>query len=103
MIKLLKRMLKMTQGDDALGSIAMWASPRVPMYYRVCDGSSLEIASNPALYSIIGLTYGGDAKTFKLPDLRPVDPKGNKISTREWVSKGCYYIICVQGIYPQFE
>ncbi len=36
----------------------------------LCNGQSLLIQSNPALYSLIGITYGGDGRTtFNLPNL----------------------------------
>jgi len=37
----------------------------------LCDGQLLDIASNSALFSILGTTYGGDGRTnFALPDMR---------------------------------
>jgi microcystin-dependent protein len=37
----------------------------------LCDGSLLPIRQNAALYSLLGLRYGGDGvNTFALPDLR---------------------------------
>jgi len=39
--------------------------------YDVADGRLLSISQNAALYSLIGTTYGGDARvTFGIPDLR---------------------------------
>lgn len=43
----------------------------IPKGWRLCDGSLLGIAQNQALFSLIGLTYGGNGTTtFALPDLR---------------------------------
>lgn len=42
-----------------------------PKAWAFCDGQSLPIAQNQALFSILGTTYGGDGQTtFALPDLR---------------------------------
>ena len=39
--------------------------------YHHCDGTILSIASNTALFSLLGTTYGGNGvQTFALPDLR---------------------------------
>jgi microcystin-dependent protein len=39
-------------------------------------GQRLPIATNTALFSLLGTPYGGDSiTTFALPDLRPVEPK----------------------------
>jgi len=39
-------------------------------------GQRLPIATNTALFSLLGTPYGGDGiTTFALPDLRPVEPK----------------------------
>ena len=43
----------------------------VPSNYAIADGRLLTIASNSALFSLLGTTYGGDGRTtFALPDLR---------------------------------
>jgi microcystin-dependent protein len=53
------------------------------------DGRTLPIASNTALFAVIGINFGGDGVTnFKLPDLRPFTPQGMQ------------YSICVSGIFP---
>jgi len=57
--------------DPYLGEIRIFAGNYAPRDWALCDGSLLSIAQYNALYSIIGVTYGGDGKTtFKLPDLR---------------------------------
>ncbi|WP_298331544.1 tail fiber protein [Asticcacaulis sp.] len=39
--------------------------------WHLCDGSVLPISNNQALYSLLGVNYGGDGRTtFGLPDLR---------------------------------
>ena len=42
-----------------------------PQGWAFCDGQLLSIASNDALFALLGTTYGGDGRTtFGLPDLR---------------------------------
>jgi microcystin-dependent protein len=63
-------------GPDAdsayyLGDIRIIAGSYLPGNWAKCDGSTLKVETNQALYSLIGTLYGGDGKTgFKLPDIR---------------------------------
>lgn len=42
-----------------------------PKGWALCDGQLLPINQNPALFSLLGTTYGGDGRVnFALPDLR---------------------------------
>ena len=53
------------------------------------SGQTLTISQNPALFSLLGTTYGGDGvNTFKLPDLQNAAPNG------------LTYVICMIGVYP---
>jgi microcystin-dependent protein len=46
-----------------------------PKGWAFCNGQSLPINQNQALFSILGTTYGGDGRTtFALPDLRGRSP-----------------------------
>ncbi|HEV7642878.1 MAG TPA: tail fiber protein [Pyrinomonadaceae bacterium] len=57
--------------DEYIGTIKMFAFNFVPKYWAACNGATLLIAQNTALYSLIGTTYGGDGvTTFALPDFR---------------------------------
>lgn len=73
--------------EPYLGEIAMIAGSFVPKRWMLCDGSLLQISRFPALYSIIGTTYGGDDRiNFRIPDLRgrtPVCFDGNE-HERNW-------------------
>lgn len=62
--------------DCFIGEIRMFGGDYAPEGWAICDGRSLSINSYDALYSLIGITYGGDANTFKLPDLRGRVPLG---------------------------
>ncbi len=60
------------------GELKLFAGNFAPRNWAFCSGQLLPIASNNALFSILGTTYGGDGRiTFALPDLRgrvPVSP-----------------------------
>jgi microcystin-dependent protein len=54
-----------------IGEIRMFAITKLPSDWLACDGSLVQIASYPQLYTLIGTTYGGDGNsTFALPDMR---------------------------------
>jgi microcystin-dependent protein len=56
-----------------LGVVQMWAGAinQIPASYRLCDGSSLQVADHPDLYAAMGAIHGGvPGVSFKLPDLR---------------------------------
>jgi microcystin-dependent protein len=57
--------------DPYIGEIRLFGGIWVPSGWLPCDGRQLTISGNEQLYSLIGLTYGGDGRTnFNLPDLR---------------------------------
>ena len=79
--------------DPLIGQIVMFAGNFAPRGWAFCDGQLLSIASNTALFSILGTTYGGDGRTtFGLPDLRgrfAMHPgQGPGLSTRKLGQKG---------------
>jgi microcystin-dependent protein len=54
-----------------VGEIRLYPYTFIPQNWQLCDGSLLSIRAYPALFSLLGVTYGGDGKTtFGLPDLR---------------------------------
>jgi microcystin-dependent protein len=67
--------------DPYLGEIKMFTGSYTPRGWLPCDGRTVRISDNEALYSLIGTAYGGDgSSTFGLPDLRgrvPVHIGGN--------------------------
>lgn len=57
--------------DGTLATIMMFAGNFAPQKWTICNGQLISIASNTALFSLLGTTYGGDGRsTFGLPDLR---------------------------------
>ena len=85
-----------SSNDAYIGEIFMFAGNFAPRSFAFCNGQLLPIASNSALFSILGTTYGGDGRTtFALPDLRgrvAVHSGGNStgpgLSTRNLGSRG---------------
>ncbi|MCH8293323.1 phage tail protein [Candidatus Poribacteria bacterium] len=57
--------------DPFIGQIIMFGGNFAPRGWALCNGQLLSIASNSALFAILGTTYGGDGRTtFGLPDMR---------------------------------
>ena len=57
--------------EPILGEVRIFAGNFAPRGWAFCDGQLLPIASNSALFSLLGTMYGGDGRTtFGLPDLR---------------------------------
>jgi len=57
--------------DPFIGEIRMFAGTFAPQGWAFCDGQLLTISQYNALFSLLGMTYGGDGRTtFGLPDLR---------------------------------
>lgn len=57
--------------DWFLGEIRLFPMGWAPDGWHVCDGSPMSVQGNPALFALLGTTYGGDGRsTFNLPDLR---------------------------------
>lgn len=60
-----------------IGEIRMFAGNFAPKSWAFCQGQILSIASNTALFSILGTTYGGNGTTtFALPNLSGRVPVG---------------------------
>lgn len=57
--------------EPYIGEIRMFAGNFAPRNWAFCEGQTLNIADNDALYSLLGTTYGGNGQTtFGLPDMR---------------------------------
>lgn len=60
---------------QTIGEIRMFAGINAPSGWAFCDGQLLSITTYPALFSILGTTYGGNGTTtFALPDFRGRSP-----------------------------
>jgi microcystin-dependent protein len=54
-----------------LGEIRMFAGNFAPRGWALCNGQTLAISQNTALFSLLGTTYGGNGTTtFNLPNLQ---------------------------------
>lgn len=72
-----------------VGEIVLWSGSKVPVGWRVCDGSVVPIDNTTyALINITGYSYGGGGNSFELPNLEPVTDKDGR------------GIICLQGDFP---
>jgi microcystin-dependent protein len=57
--------------DPFLSEIRMFSFQFAPRGWAMCNGATLPIGQNRALFSVLGTTFGGDGvDTFALPDLR---------------------------------
>ncbi len=63
--------------DPFYAEIRMWALSYAPKNWAYCNGQFLDIAQYGALFALLGVTYGGDARTnFALPNLMARRPVG---------------------------
>lgn len=79
--------------DPFLGQIQPFGFNFAPRGWAKCDGQLQAIASNSALFSLLGTTFGGDGRTtFGLPDLRGRSivhiGHGPGLSTISWGERG---------------
>ena len=73
-----------------IGLIALLPYNFSPMGWYLCNGMTLQISQNSALFSLIGTTYGGDGMTtFTIPNMLGLEPV-----------PGMNYYICAYGLYP---
>jgi microcystin-dependent protein len=60
------------------GSLSLYAGTAAPPGWILCQGQTLDISSYSNLFSVIGVTYGGNGvNNFALPDLRGRVPVGS--------------------------
>jgi microcystin-dependent protein len=63
--------------EPFVGQIKLFGFAFNPRGYALCNGATLTIQQNMALYSLIGIQFGGNGSTnFMLPDLRGRVPLG---------------------------
>ncbi len=60
-----------------LAEVRAYGFNYAPRGWAQCDGQTLPMGQNAALYSLLGTQFGGDGRTtFKLPDMRSRTPVG---------------------------
>ncbi|MGA2390372.1 MAG: tail fiber protein [Candidatus Sulfotelmatobacter sp.] len=58
-------------GSPYIGELRLFGGNFAPLNWALCNGQLLSISENPALYQLLGTTYGGDGvTTFGLPNLQ---------------------------------
>ena len=71
-----------------IAQITLFGGNFAPRGWAFCSGQIMSIPQNSALFSILGVTYGGNgSSTFALPDLRgrvPIHP-GQSSGTSNYV------------------
>ena len=61
--------------DAFIGQIGIFGFNFAPRNWGFCNGTTLSISQNTALFSLIGTTYGGNGQTtFALPNLESRTP-----------------------------
>lgn len=76
--------------DALIGQIQLFAFGFAPNGWMQCQGQTLQVGQNQALFSLIGATYGGDGRTtFCLPNLTGCEPNPNS-----------RYYMAINGLYP---
>jgi microcystin-dependent protein len=79
--------------DAFIGTIMLFGGSYAPDGWAYCNGDLLLIQRNAALYSLLGIQYGGDGiNNFALPNLPTVKDTDGKGESK--------YIICLNGLYP---
>jgi microcystin-dependent protein len=80
--------------EQTIGEIRLFAGSYAPQGWAFCNGQTLSIDDNRALYSILFDRYGGDGRAnFALPKMAPLkEADGGETPVQ--------YIIAVEGYYP---
>jgi len=81
---------KMANPNLDVGSVFLVSFAYCPDGTHEADGSAIQVNENQILYSLYGNSYGGDTKTFHLPDLRQQVPLA-----------GMHYCVVTAGRYPE--
>lgn len=57
--------------EQYIAQMMLFAGNFAPRQWALCEGQLIAIGSNTALFSLLGVTYGGGGRNdFKLPDMR---------------------------------
>jgi microcystin-dependent protein len=87
------------------GMIIPISTSVIPLGFLLCDGSELNIADYPELYSVIGTTFGSsDSTKFCLPDFRDktfwgagVSQLGQELTSKLPNIKGQFRLVGTEG------
>lgn len=93
--------------DAFIGEIRIFCGNFIPAGWAACNGATMQIRQETALYAVIGTRYGGDGKTtFMLPDLQGKVPlqqgAGTNLTQRELGEKGgTASVALTEGMMPR--
>jgi len=60
-----------------IGQIKLFPYGKAPDGWLYCNGQTLPVSGNSALFTLIGIMYGGNgSENFAVPDLRGKEPAG---------------------------
>lgn len=65
-----------TPGLVPPGTVLPYAGTIAPPGFLLCNGTSYSATAYPALFAVIGYTYGGSGSTFNIPDTRGIFVRG---------------------------
>ena len=65
-----------SQQGSPVGMVTPFAGSAAPTGWLVCDGAGYSTGTYPALFAVIGYTFGGAAGTFHVPNLQNNLPMG---------------------------
>ena len=75
-------------GQSYIGEIRMFGGNFPPYGWAFCNGQTIDISENSALFNLIGTTYGGNGvTTFNLPNLQ------GRIPIHQGANQGVPFII----------
>jgi microcystin-dependent protein len=87
--------------DELIGTINHFPWTRQVKGWHICDGTTMQINTNQALFSLLGNRFGGDGRsTFALPDLRKKDEHG---APTPYEDTDIVPYICIEGYYPSWD
>lgn len=89
--------------EDYIGSVGLTAAVYAPRETALCQGQLVPINQNQALFSLMGIAYGGNGvATFGLPDLRGAVPIGTGVTaTGVPYERGARVPVLTENAWPQ--
>ncbi len=74
-----------------MGMIKLFPFSYIPRGWAVCNGATINVQTNAALFTLLGVQFGGNGSTtFCLPNLTGSEPVPNTV-----------FCIATEGIYPE--
>lgn len=92
--------------DGTISEIRLFAGDFAPRNWAFCQGQTLNINTNQALFALLGVTYGGNGiTTFMLPNFAGRAPMGagNAVGVNKYQLgeiEGSETVVCTQSNMP---